>query len=464
VGVSFDITDRKVAEAELWRVANHDALTGLPNRALFQQRLDQALNEAAKNCGRVSLLLIDLDHFKDVNDALGHDAGDALLKRTAACLQSSVRGCDTVARFGGDEFAIVFPQLPTVERAYERAQEIIEKLREPFVYEGRTFASKASIGIAAFPDHGSTAKDLLKDADIALYRAKAQGRNCAVVYTTELRIAVEQRLSLGHDVREALSRGHIIPFYQPKVCLSTGKIIGFEALARWQHPSKGILTPASFGAIFNEPEPAMEVGRHLMARVASDMRVWLDAGLNPGRVAVNLSAAEFMQPDLADYILRLLAEKDIPLKNFEVEVTETVLLGRRSEVAAAILEQLHQQGVLIALDDFGTGYASLTHLKQFPVDHVKIDRSFIMNLEQDAGDEAIVAAVVGLGRSLNLQVTAEGVETEGQAQRLRTLGCQNAQGYLYAKPMNAADVPAFLSKRMIGTHHPGNIRLVDTPS
>jgi EAL domain-containing protein (putative c-di-GMP-specific phosphodiesterase class I) len=194
------------------------------------------------------------------------------------------------------------------------------------------------------------------------------------------------------------------------------------------------------------------------------MRVWLDAGLNPGRVAVNLSAAEFMQPDLADYILRLLAKKDIPIKNFEVEVTETVLLGRRSEVAAATLEQLHQQGVLIALDDFGTGYASLTHLKQFPVDHVKIDRSFVMNLEQDAGDEAIVAAVVGLGRSLNLQVTAEGVETDGQAQRLRTLGCQNAQGYLYAKPMNAADVPAFLSKRMIGTHHPGNIRLVDTPS
>ncbi|MGF9763098.1 EAL domain-containing protein [Microvirga sp. 0TCS3.31] len=463
VGVTFDITDRKMAEEELWRVANHDALTGLPNRALFQQRLDQALAEAAKNCGRVSLLLIDLDHFKDVNDALGHDAGDALLKRTAACLQSSVRGCDTVARFGGDEFAIVFTQLPTMERAYERAQEIIEKLREPFVYQERTFASKASIGIAAFPDHGSNSKDLLKDADIALYRAKAQGRNCAVVYTTELRAAVEQRLSLRHDVREALSRGEIVPFYQPKVCLSTGRIIGFEALARWQHPSKGILTPASFGAIFDEPEPAMEVGRHLMSRVASDMRVWLDAGLNPGQIAVNLSAAEFMQPDLADYILRLLAEKDIPIKNFEVEVTETVLLGRRSEVAAAILEQLHQQGVLIALDDFGTGYASLTHLKQFPVDHIKIDRSFVTNLEQDVGDEAIVAAVVSLGRSLKLQVTAEGVETEGQAQRLRTLGCHNAQGYLYAKPMNAADVPAFFSKRMIGTRHPGNIRLVDTP-
>ncbi|WP_245435741.1 sensor domain-containing protein [Microvirga calopogonii] len=462
IGVTFDITDRKMAEAELWRVANHDALTGLANRALFQQRLDQALTEAAENGSRVSLLLIDLDHFKDVNDALGHDAGDALLKRTAACLRSTVRARDTVARFGGDEFAIVFAQPLTLERASERAQEIIEKLREPFVYVGRTFASKASIGIAAFPDHGSNAKDLLKDADIALYRAKAQGRNCAVVYTPELRAAVEQRLSLGHDVREALSKGQIVPFYQPKVCLSTGRLIGFEALARWQHPSKGILTPASFGAIFDEAEPAMEVGRHLMSRVATDIRVWLDAGLDPGRVAVNLSAAEFSQPDLADYILGLLAEKDIPIKNFEVEVTETVLLGRRSDVAAAILGQLHQQGVLIALDDFGTGYASLTHLKLFPVDHVKIDRSFVTNLEQDAGDKAIVAAVVGLGRGLNLQVTAEGVETEGQAQRLRELGCHNAQGYLYAKPMSAVHVPPFLSKRMVGSSHRGNIRLVDT--
>jgi EAL domain-containing protein (putative c-di-GMP-specific phosphodiesterase class I) len=263
-------------------------------------------------------------------------------------------------------------------------------------------------------------------------------------------------------VREALSRGEIVPYYQPKVCLSTGKIIGFEALARWQHPSKGILTPAYFGAIFDEPEPATEMGRHLMARIASDMRLWLDAGLDPGQIAVNLSAAEFIQPDLADYILHLLDEKSIPTKNFEVEVTETVLLGRRSEVAATILEQLHQQGVLIALDDFGTGYASLTHLKQFPVDHVKIDRSFVADLEQDAEDEAIVAAVVSLGRSLNLQVTAEGVETEGQAQRLRALGCHNAQGYFYAKPMNAADVSAFLSKRMTGTSYRGNIRLVDT--
>lgn len=462
VGVSFDITDRKTAEEELWRVANHDALTGLANRALFQQRLDLALTEAARDGGRVSLLLIDLDHFKDVNDALGHDAGDALLKRSAACLQSTVRACDTVARFGGDEFAIVFTQPLTLDRAFERAQEINEKLREPFVFAGRTFASKASIGIAAFPDHGSDAKDLLKDADIALYRAKAQGRNCAVVYTPELRTAVEQRISLGHDVREALSRGEIVPFYQPKVCLSTGRITGFEALARWQHPSKGILTPASFGAIFDEPEPAMEVGRHLMTRVASDMRQWLDTGLDLGQIAVNLSAAEFIQPDLADYILSLLAEKCISTKSFEVEVTETVLLGRRSEVASATLEQLHQQGVRIALDDFGTGYASLTHLKQFPVDHVKIDRSFVADLEHDAEDAAIVAAVVSLGRSLNLQVTAEGVETEGQVQRLRALGCNNAQGYFYAKPMAASQVPQFLSKRMIETRHPGNIRLVDT--
>jgi diguanylate cyclase (GGDEF)-like protein len=462
IGVVFDITDRKNAEEELWRVANHDALTGLANRALFQHRLDRALTEATQNGNRVSLLLIDLDHFKDVNDALGHDAGDALLKKTAAHLQGMVQDCDTVARFGGDEFAIVLAGALTLDCASEMARSITEKLREPFVYAGQTFVSSASIGVAIFPDHDSSAGDLLKDADIALYRAKAQGRNCAVIYTSNLRAAVEQRISLRHEVREALSSGHIVPFYQPKVCLSTGKIIGFEALARWQHPSRGVLTPAYFGAILDDPEPATELGRQLMSRVASDMRVWLKAGLDLGRVAVNLSSAEFIQPGLADYILRLLEESSVPTQNFEVEVTETVLVGRRSDVVASTLKRLHQQGILIALDDFGTGYASLTHLKQFPVDHVKIDRSFVTNLEQDTGDEAIVAAVIGLGRSLNLQVTAEGVETEGQAQRLRALGCHNAQGYHYAKPMAASQVPQFLSRRQAGSNQRGNIHLVDT--
>lgn len=445
VGVSFDITDRKAAEEKIWRMANHDALTGLPNRALFQQRLEQALAKARAKGTTVSLLLIDLDHFKDVNDTLGHDAGDALLRETATRLRGMVRDCDTVARFGGDEFAVIIVESPTADDAVRLANRLVENLGQPFVYGGRTFASKASIGVAAFPDHASNSKDLLKDADIALYRAKAQGRNQAVPYSPEMRSALERRLSLGDEMRKAVSGNQILPFYQPKVCLTTGQIIGFEALMRWRHSTSGILTPGFFGVVFDDHELARDMGRQLITRVASDMREWLTSGFDLGRVAVNLSSAEFNQPGLADALLGILDDQKVPPESFEVEVTETVLLARSSEAVTSTLRQLHERGVQIALDDFGTGYASLTHLKQFPVDHVKIDQSFVRDLEHDTDDEAIITAVIGLGRSLNLKITAEGVETAGQAHRLRGLGCHHAQGYFYAKPVAASEVPKLLS-------------------
>lgn len=444
IGITYDISDRKAAEKELWHVANHDALTGLPNRAHFQQRLERALVEAQQNSTSVSLLLIDLDHFKDVNDALGHDAGDALLKATAERLLKLVRDSDMVARFGGDEFAVIVMEPLTLADANRLANRLIEQLSQPFEYSGRTFASKASIGIAAFPDHGSTAMELLKDADIALYRAKADGRNRVVTYSSMLRFAIEQRLALAEEVRQAISKQEIIPFYQPKVSLSTGKITGFEALARWRHPTKGLLTPAAFAAMFDDPELAMAIGRQILTKVASDLRGWLDHGLDLGRIAVNLSSAQFNDLGLVDEILGILDDQRVSPCHLEVEVTETVLLGRQGDIIAANLNRFHERGILIALDDFGTGYASLTHLKQFPVGHVKIDRSFIEDLVQDEGDEAIVAAITGLGKSLKMQITAEGVETQEQVQRLRALGCHNAQGYFYSKPMDAADVPRFL--------------------
>jgi diguanylate cyclase (GGDEF)-like protein/PAS domain S-box-containing protein len=448
VGTITDINDSKQAEVELWRAANHDSLTGLPNRVLFQLRLEQAVAEAKQNNGAVSLLLIDLDDFKDVNDTLGHDAGDALLKETAARLSMMTRDCDTVARLGGDEFAVLLVEPFRLNHATGLAESMIKRLRQPYSYAGRALVSRASIGVAAFPDHDSEPVELMKDADIALFRAKAEGRNRVMAYSPAMRASTEQRLTLGREVREAISRDCIVPFYQPKVCLSTGRIIGVEALARWRHPTKGILTPDTFGAAFDDPELATAIGKRLIGKIASDMRRWLDAGINPGRVGVNLSCAEFSQPDLAEDILRILALVKVPTDHFEIEVTEKVLLEGRSDSVSATLEKFQRHGVQIALDDFGTGYASLTHLKRFPVHHIKIDRTFVFDLEQDAGDEAIVAAVIGLGRSLNIQVTAEGVETEGQAQRLRELGCNNAQGYLFAKPMAVSEISPYFSNNI----------------
>ncbi len=445
VGTITDIHERKQAEEDLWRTANHDALTGLPNRVLFQLRLDQALQAARQSEGRVSLLLIDLDDFKDVNDSLGHDAGDALLVETASRLAGLVRDGDTVARFGGDEFAVLLVNPPMPGYAVSLAEIMTKRLRQPFAYDGRLLVSRASIGVASFPEHDRQPTELMKDADIALYRAKAEGRNRVMVYSPTMKALAEQRLTLGRDMREAISRDQIIPVYQPKVCLSTGRIIGLEALARWRQAEGKLLTPSVFGAAFDDPEIATAMGKRLIGKVASDLRRWLDGGLSPGRVAVNLASAEFSEPAMADEILRILNLIKVPLAHFEIEVTESVLLDGRSGAVAAALTKFREQGVHIALDDFGTGYASLTHLKQFPVDHIKIDRSFISNLEQDAGDEAIVAAVIGLGRSLNIQVTAEGVENAGQERRLRELGCHNAQGYFFAKPMLASSIPAFLA-------------------
>ncbi|WP_162820232.1 bifunctional diguanylate cyclase/phosphodiesterase [Microvirga calopogonii] len=446
VGVTFDISEQKEAEEEIWRSANHDALTRLPNRNLFQRRLEAALTAAKQNGTCVSLLLIDLDDFKDINDTLGHDAGDALLQETARRLSAMVRSCDTVARIGGDEFAVLVIDPLKLENATRLGILIAEMLRQPFTYQKRSLVSRVSIGIAAFPDHDGTPAELVKDADIAMYQAKSQGRNRVITYSPEMRDVIEQRVSLGRGMREAIANDEIIPFYQPKVSLATGEIVGLEALARWRHPTKGLLTPGFFGAVFDDHEIAVSIGKLLTSKVAADVRQWIDQDLPFGRVALNLSAAEFSHSNLVDSMLRTFDWLKVPPTSFEVEVTETVLLGRNSDNVSSTLAQFRDNGIQIALDDFGTGYASLTHLKQFPVDHIKIDRSFVRDLEQDSDDEAIITAVISLGRSLQLQVTAEGVETHGQARRLRELGCDHAQGYLYAKPMAALNIPDLVKR------------------
>lgn len=326
------------------------------------------------------------------------------------------------------------------------AEVMIAKLREPIMHLGRFIASEASIGVAAFLNHDASPSDLLKDADIALYEAKAQGRNRVVTYCATLREAIEKRSALLQEVREALTKGEIIPFYQPKVCLSTGRVAGLEVLARWQHPFKGILTPAYFGAAFEDTRLALLLSESLLARAVSDLRSWLDAGLNPGRVAFNLSACEFSQPGLADDVLRVLSDAGIPPEHFEVEVTETVLLSRNPDSITSILNRFHQHGISIALDDFGTGFASLSHLKKFPVDHIKIDQSFVHKLQNDEGDKAIVSTIIELGRKLGMRVTAEGVETESQKQLLQEWGADFGQGYLFFKPIEASKIASILRR------------------
>lgn len=441
IGLTFDIADRKAAEEAIWRTANHDPLTGLANRALFQARLDEALKSAAAAGTGVGLLLLDLDDFKDVNDTLGHAVGDLLLRETAFRLRSFIGPSDTVARLGGDEFAVILADIPAGGAAMAMATEIAEGLRAPFQHEGRALSTTVSIGLATFPEHHRDPEELMKDADIALYRAKEQGRSQAVVYTSAARKTMEHRVTLAHDVREGLAARQFVPHYQPKVSLATGRIVGFEALARWQHPTKGLLTPDYFGSMFAEPAISMALGEQMIRQVAADVRSWLDQGLECGRVAVNLSSAEISDPRLADRIIRILDDARVPAAHFEVEVTETAFLGRRTATASLILNMLHEAGISIALDDFGTGFASLLHLKQFPVDHIKIDQSFVRNLISDDSDAAIVAAIVSLGHAMGMHTTAEGVESAQQAARLREAGCDSAQGYFYAKPLQGEAVP-----------------------
>ncbi|HSP24718.1 MAG TPA: EAL domain-containing protein [Saliniramus sp.] len=448
VGTMQDVTERKHTEEQLWQAANHDAMTGLPNRAFLQRRLDDAMRRAEEDGEPINLLLIDIDDFKEVNDMVGHDAGDAVLRTAAQRLRGLVRDEDMVARLGGDEFAAILSAPLREEDAEMLAERMLAELRRPFSYKDNTLTCKASIGLAS--SRGFHAPDeLMTNADIALYAAKGRGRGCAVPYSPQMRRSIENRVRIARDIRCAIDRQEIVPFYQPKICLQTGNLIGFEALARWRHPSQGILPPAAFASAFENPELAVGIGEAMLSHVTCDLREWLEQGLPCGRIAINLSTAEFSRPDLADTILDRLARLGISTRHFEVEVTENVFLGKDACEVAGVLQRFHERGITVALDDFGTGYASLTHLKQFPVDEIKIDRSFIRDLHRDPGDAAIVSAVIGLGKSLGKSIIAEGVESAWQVDYLRRLGCDFAQGFYYSKPMVGSRVPWFIDNNRL---------------
>jgi len=453
VGAMQDITDRKRADAALmdsqsqlrWG-ATHDALTGVANRTLFQEALAAAIERAAKAGHHVGLLELDVDEFKSVNDKLGHATGDVVLRTLVSRIREVLRPGDVLARLGGDEFAIVLPELDDGADIDDVVGRILERMQEPFLFEGHTLDSRATIGSSLFPRDGRTPEELMKSADIALFIAKAAGSGQHRKFVPDMRATLQQRTSMLNVARDALAEDCIVPFYQPKVALLDGRIDGFEALLRWRDRDGGVHGPDTLVAAFDDPELAAAMSDRMIDLAIRDMRRWLDEGIAFGHVAINAAAAEFRRDDFAERLLEQLRRARVPTRYVQLEVTETVFLGRGSDYVDRALKLLCAEGVRIALDDFGTGYASLRHLKQFPVHVIKIDRTFVDGMATDDDDATIIRALLSLGRGLGIEVVAEGIETQAQADSLRDLGCDFGQGYLYSKAIAAEEVPALLAR------------------
>ena len=441
---SRDVTEQRLAQERLRWTSNHDALTRLPNRAYFHECLEEAIRQSGSAGSRIGLLIVDVDDLKQINDALGHDAGDGLLCAFAERLAESVGPMDVVGRLGGDEFGILLTSVESEEEVEAKAAAVIERLREPFLCDGRLVDCRGSIGASVYPDKGTHKAELLKHADLALYAAKSAGRMRAMMFHPVMRAEMQTRASMLSLTRDAVRDSRILPYYQPKVDLRTGAISGFEALLRWRDAQGRTHLPATIVAAFEDGDLAPAITEKIVAAVAEDMARWIDEGIDFGHVAINAAAADFRTGDFADRLLRQLETASIPTSLCQLEVTETVFLGRGAECVESALKQLCESGLRIALDDFGTGYASLSHLKRFPVDMLKIDRSFVHDLESDPEDAAIIRGVINLAKSLDLEVVAEGVETRAQERFLIEHGCDVGQGFLYSKAVPAEDVPALL--------------------
>ncbi|MEO6218109.1 MAG: EAL domain-containing protein [Sphingomonas sp.] len=431
VSIARDITDQKTAQDRINWSASHDPLTQLPNRRLFDARLAEAIIEAETGGQGLALLVLDVDQFKQINDTQGHGAGDAVLRTLGERLCAVLRPVDTVARLGGDEFALILPGIDTEAEAGVLADRILASLREPIPYEGTALDCRASLGASFYPRHGANAGDLLKHADIALYSSKARRPGQLLIFDSHMRVELQQRVSMTNLARSALRDDRIRAFYQPKVDLLTGRVAGFEALARWTDYHGRIHHPATISAAFDDWDVSTAITDRMLAEVIGQMRDWTDRGMDFGHVALNASAADFQRSDFGEFLLTQLSAAGIPTKCFQLEVTETVFLRRGADLVERTLRLLSREGVKIALDDFGTGYASLSHLNQFPVDVIKIDRSFVSDIGLDQDHAAIAEAVITLGRKFGMEVVAEGIETPTQARRLVDLGCQYGQGFLF---------------------------------
>ncbi|HEX8415254.1 MAG TPA: EAL domain-containing protein, partial [Sphingomicrobium sp.] len=451
--VSRDIHHQKLAEQRANWTAEHDALTKLPNRKYLQERLERLSDPSAGRHPPFALALLDVDDFKRINDLAGHDAGDALLCTFAERLQDSLRAGDTVARLSGDEFALLMPAIKGESELRLVLDRVAAALRKPCVHAGRVFDCSASIGAGIFGRHGSTKEALLKNVDVALYAAKAAGKGSFQVFRSPMRDVIQKRASMMSLAKDAIGGRRIVPYYQPKIDLKSGQVAGFEALLRWRDAKRGIQLPGQIAAAFEDVTLAAEISDLIIDGVLADMVRWREMDIEIGHVAINSAAAEFRHGDFADRLLARLHAASLPVSAVQLEITETVFLGRGAECVERALKTLSCAGMKIALDDFGTGYASLSHLQQFPVNVLKIDRSFICGLSADQPHAPIVDAVINLGRSLAMEVVAEGIETNAQHHLLSAAGCNFGQGYLYSRALPAKRVPTLLRQQ------PSHVRL-----
>jgi diguanylate cyclase (GGDEF)-like protein/PAS domain S-box-containing protein len=437
IGIFTDITDRKQAEERIQHLAHHDALTGLPNRLLLEDRVTQAVLKSKRSGKSTAILFLDLDRFKNINDTLGHEVGDGLLIEAAERGKAVLRETDTLARLGGDEFVVVLPEIDSAQDAGQVARKLLQGLSLPYNLAGHNLTVTGSIGIALCPDDGCTASELLRNADTAMYRAKDEGRNLFRFYSADMNFATLGELLLESHLRSALKNGELLLHYQPKYDALTGKMVAAEALMRWQHPEHGLIPPVRFIPLAEECGLISALGEWALYAACQQQRQWLDAGLAAVPVAVNVSAQQFTHQNIPALVASALSENNLPPALLELELTESLLVRNASETTA-VLTQLRAMQINMAIDDFGTGYSSLTYLKHFPVQALKVDRAFVQDIDASDDQVKLAPAIIALAHSLGMYVIAEGIETEAQRDFLSMHECDQFQGYLFARPMPAA--------------------------
>jgi diguanylate cyclase (GGDEF)-like protein len=438
-GTIEDITDRKIAEERVQFLAYYDALTGLPNRILLQDRIAIVLAAARRRKEVVAVLFLDLDRFKIINDSLGHSFGDVLLQEVAIRLQALMREQDTVARVGGDEFVGVLSSVKRASDAAVAAQRVVNAMAKEFIIHGHSINVTCSVGVSMFPDHGIDGETLIKNADAAMYCAKQRGSNNIEFFNEDLNVQIMERLTMENGLRLALDRKEFFLEYQPQMDIATGRIVGVEALIRWQHPELGRVPPDRFIKIAENSGLIVPIGEWVLMTACTQARRWQLEGLPPMRIAVNVSAVQFRQDGFRDLIRRVLRETELDPQYLELELTESLLFSN-ADVMFSVLQELSEMGLKLAIDDFGTGYSSLSYLRQFPVNKLKIDRSFVRDVAVSPDDAAIATAIIGMAKTLNLKVLAEGVEDEAQMAFLRGHRCDEIQGYYLSYPLLADEV------------------------
>ncbi|MFT5452397.1 MAG: diguanylate cyclase (GGDEF)-like protein, partial [Enterobacterales bacterium] len=440
-----DITYRKRSEEELRKLANFDSLTKLPNRSLFMDRLSHAIASAKRSSTMFALLFIDLDHFKTINDSLGHSIGDELLRKVAQRLVRCVREADTVARLGGDEFVIILENIHDADQVGACAEKIIRRMQKSIDVSGTVLKTSPSIGIGIYPADGEDIETLIKNADIAMYSAKQKGRNNYQFFTAAMTSSAVERLNIENKLIEAIDKDQLELYYQPKVYSVTGELTGFEALIRWIHPEDGMISPASFIPVAEETGLILPMGDWILEQAISQAKKWSEINASCCSIAINLSARQFQQENLSEKVGDLLEKYQLDSKYIELEITEGTLMANMDH-AISTLKTLREMGICLSLDDFGTGYSSLSYLKRFPVNKLKVDQSFVRDITTDPGDASIVASIINLAHNLGLNVVAEGCETVEQLKFICSYHCEEVQGYLFSRPLPRAEAEEILKQ------------------